>query len=187
MINKVTLYGNVGRSPEVFLTQDGREIATFALATSVYWKDKIGEWQSATDWHRITVFREATVGWIKNSLRRGDKVFVEGKLTYHYWTDKLGKERRTAHVVVSGFGGKFERLSQASSYSQLCPQDGDVIPDTKQNSPSSHTENEGIHSSFDLPKENSLSAQSYHHIKINEDEGKKQEESYHKGVTAYED
>ena len=156
MINKVTLYGNVGRAPQIFLTQDGREIATFALATSVRWKDKTGEWQSTTDWHRITVFRETTVGWIKNFLRRGDKIFVEGKLTYQYWTDKLGKERRTAHVVVSKSDGIFERLNKP------IPQHNELIPETRQDSASSLIENGDICSPHDFP-EDSLSAQPSHH------------------------
>jgi single-strand DNA-binding protein len=153
MINKVILYGNVGQAPEIFLTQDGREVASVSLATSVHWKDKTGEWQSATDWHQIAVFREATVIWIKNSLRRGDKVHVEGKLTYQHWTDKQGKEHRTTQVVVSGFSGTFKRLSKP------IPQHNELIPETQQDSASSLTENEDICP----PLEDSLSTQPSHH------------------------
>ncbi len=153
MINKVILYGNVGHSPEISLTQDGREVATVSLATNVYWKDKTGEWQSTTDWHRIAVFREATVEWIKNSLRRGDKVHVEGKLTYQNWTDKFGKQHRPAHVVVSGFNGIFKRLSKPN------PQHNALIPETRQNLASSLTENEDICP----PLEDPLSTQHTHH------------------------
>lgn len=108
MLNRVTLQGNIGRVPSIALTQDGREIASFSMATTQSWKDESGEWQSATDWHRITVFRESTIRWIKDILKRGDPVYVEGKLTYQQWTDKYGQSRLTSHVVVAGRDGRVE-------------------------------------------------------------------------------
>lgn len=118
MLNKVILMGNVGRSPHIFLTQEGREIANFSLATTVAWKDKEGEWQSATDWHQITVFRGSTVRWVKDLVKKGDTVYVEGKLVYQRWTDKYNHPRITAHVVVSSRGGKVEHLRSSRSNSQ---------------------------------------------------------------------
>lgn len=108
MLNRVTLQGNIGRVPSIALTQDGREIASFSMATTQNWKDESGEWQSATDWHQITVFRESTIRWIKEILKRGDSVYVEGKLTYQQWTDKYGQPRRTPHVVIAGREGRVE-------------------------------------------------------------------------------
>lgn len=157
MINKVILYGTVGHAPEIFMTQDGREIATVSLATSQHWKDKTGECQSVTDWHRVTIFRESTVRWIKYSLRRGDKVYVEGKLTYQHWTDKQGKERRTAHVVISG-ADKFERLNRPQSSLQH----NELASEKNQASVSSLMENEGICPSLDFP-EDQFSIQPSHH------------------------
>lgn len=110
MLNKVILKGNIGRAPKTWLTQNGRKLATFFLATSASWKDDKGEWQTCTDWHRITVFREATVGWMKDVLKKGDPVYVEGKLTYQNWTDKYGQSRLTPHVVISGREGRLELL-----------------------------------------------------------------------------
>jgi single-strand DNA-binding protein len=108
MLNRVTLQGNIGRVPSIALTQDGREAASFSMATTQNWKDESGEWQSATDWHQITVFRESTIRWIKDILKRGDPVYVEGKLTYQQWTDKYDQPRRTSHVVVAGREGRVE-------------------------------------------------------------------------------
>ena len=108
MLNRVTLQGNIGRVPSIALTQDGREVASFSMATTQNWKDESGEWQSTTDWHQITVFRESTIRWIKDILKRGDPVYVEGKLTYQQWTDKYGHPRRTSHVVVAGREGRVE-------------------------------------------------------------------------------
>ena len=110
MLNRVTLHGNIGRAPSIALTQDGREIASFSVATTQNWKDESGELQSATDWHQITVFRESTIRWIKDIVKRGDPVCVEGKLTYQQWTDKYGQSRRTSHVVVAGREGRVECL-----------------------------------------------------------------------------
>ena len=110
MLNKVILQGNVGRAPKIALTQEGKEIATFSLATTQSWKDAAGERQSATDWHRVTVFRDSTIRWIKDSLRRGDRVYLEGKLSYHHWTDKHGQTRSTPHVVIAGKEGRLQHL-----------------------------------------------------------------------------
>lgn len=110
MLNKVILQGDVGRVPKITLTQEGKEIATFSLATTQSWKDTAGKRQSATDWHRVTVFRDSTIRWIKDSLRRGDRVYLEGKLSYHHWTDKHGQPRSTPHVVIAGKEGRLQHL-----------------------------------------------------------------------------
>ncbi|HUX79574.1 MAG TPA: single-stranded DNA-binding protein [Alphaproteobacteria bacterium] len=110
MLNKVILQGNIGRAPKICLTQEGKKMATFSLATTQTWKDETGEWQSTTDWHSIVVFRDSTIGWIKDVLMRGDPVYVEGKLTYHQWTDTLGQKRSTPHVVIAGREGCVKRL-----------------------------------------------------------------------------
>ncbi len=131
MLNKVILMGNVGRSPHIFLTQEGREVANFSLATTVSWKARPRpreggehgepEWQSATDWHQITVFRESMVRGVKEHVKRGDTVYVEGKLVYQHWTDKYNRPRITAHVVVSGQSGKVEHLRSSKSSSTHNP------------------------------------------------------------------
>jgi len=113
-MNKVTLTGNLGNDPELYLTQDGREIVTFSLATNHSWKDETGEWQSATDWHQVSVFRESTIRWVKDVLKRGHKVYVEGKLTYQHWTDKFGQKRITPYVVITDREGCIEEVRSAA-------------------------------------------------------------------------
>jgi len=113
-MNKVTLTGNLGNDPELYLTQDGREIITFSLATNHSWKDETGEWQSATDWHQVSVFRESTIRWVKDVLKRGHKVYVEGKLTYQHWTDKFGQKRITPYVVITDREGCIEEVRSAA-------------------------------------------------------------------------
>lgn len=114
MLNKVILRGHIGRDPEVKVTKKGRQIATFFLATRFSWKDEDGEWQIHTDWHRITIFRESTIGWVKNILKKGDMVDVEGRLSYHCWADKFQQRRFTTHVVIEDGQGRVECLPKAS-------------------------------------------------------------------------
>ncbi|MDZ4323389.1 MAG: single-stranded DNA-binding protein, partial [Alphaproteobacteria bacterium] len=90
------------------------EIVTFSLATNHSWKDETGEWQSATDWHQVSVFRESTIRWIKDVLKRGHKVYVEGKLTYQHWTDKFGQKRITPYVVITPREGCVEEIRPAT-------------------------------------------------------------------------
>lgn len=108
MFNKIILMGNIGRAPRLSLTQNGRNVASFSLATSTSWKDENGEWQSATEWHRVTVFRESTISWIKDALKRGDRACIEGKLSYQHWTDKYGQARITPHIVISDNDGRIK-------------------------------------------------------------------------------
>lgn len=132
-MNKIILKGNIGHAPRISLTQDGREIATFSLATSSSWKDETGEWQTHTDWHRIIVFRESTVGWIKDLLQKGDTIYVEGKLTYRQKKDKYNHSRLMPYIVISGSGGKLEHirkpgnLSSAVSHTSHIQEDKDRL------------------------------------------------------------
>jgi len=181
-MNKIILKGKIGRAPKIALTQDGREFASFSLATSTSWKScpREGgepEWQTSTDWHHIRVFRESTIGWIKDALCRGDIVYVEGKLTYRHWTDTYGQARLTPHIVVSGFEGKVEYLRSPQS----SPRDNELISEKAQDSTSSLTENESVYTPHDEP---SLSTQSC--LQLFSGQGKEQEDSHNQGKTTYE-
>lgn len=109
-MNKVILKGRIGQAPRISMTQNGQEIATFSIATSTSWKDGAGEWQSHTDWHKVFVVRKSTLTWIKDILRQGDTVYVEGKLTYTQWTDKHNQSRSTPLIVISGSEGRLEYI-----------------------------------------------------------------------------
>ena len=79
-INKVMLIGNVTRDPEIRATQDGKEIANLSLATNEKWKDKAtGEQKEKAEYHRIVVFGGA-VGVVKNYVKKGSKLYIEGSL-----------------------------------------------------------------------------------------------------------
>jgi len=110
-VNKVILVGNLGRDPEIRTTQDGREVANFTLATSESWKDRnTGERKEKTEWHRVVVFSEGLVGVIKNYLKKGAKVYVEGQLQTRKWTDQSGVEKYSTEVVLQGFGSQLTML-----------------------------------------------------------------------------
>ena len=102
-VNKVILVGNTGADPEVRSMQDGREMATFSLATSDSWKDRDGNRQEKTDWHRVTIFKPGLVGIVKQYVKKEDKLCIEGQLRTDKYTDKSGIERYSTQVVLSGY------------------------------------------------------------------------------------
>ncbi len=110
--------GNIGRNPEYAKTQTDKEAARFFLATSKSWKDKDGEWNTHTDWHRISVFKESTVRWMKDIVKQGTTVYIEGKLSYHCWTDKFGQARATPHIMVTNRDGKIEFIRSPQDRNQ---------------------------------------------------------------------
>jgi single-strand DNA-binding protein len=99
-VNKVILIGNLGGDPEVRYTPDGVAVANFSLATSENWKDRNGERQERTEWHRLVLWRQlAEIA--KEYLKKGSKVYIEGKLQTRSWDDKSGQKHYTTEVVVA--------------------------------------------------------------------------------------
>lgn len=99
-VNKVILIGNLGRDPEVRYTPNGMAVANVTLATSETWKDKqTGENQEKTEWHRVVMFNR--LGEIAGEyLRKGSKVYIEGRLQTRKWQDKNGQDRYTTEIVA---------------------------------------------------------------------------------------
>ena len=117
-INKVILVGNIGNEPEIRATSDGREIANFSLATSESWKDKnTGERKSKTEWHKVSVFSQGLVGIIKNYVKKGTKVYLEGQLQTRKWTDNSGIEKYTTEIVLQNFNSTLSILDSKQSES----------------------------------------------------------------------
>ncbi|MBU6339350.1 MAG: single-stranded DNA-binding protein [Rickettsiales bacterium] len=117
-VNKVILVGNVGQDPEIRTTSDGREIATFSLATSESWKDKnTGEKRDKTEWHRIVIFSQGLVGIVKNYIKKGSKLYLEGSLQTRKWTDKDGVEKYTTEIVLQNFNSTLQMLDARGSSS----------------------------------------------------------------------
>jgi single-strand DNA-binding protein len=109
-VNKVILIGNLGRDPEIRHTQGGDPIAHLSLATSETWRDRTsGERRERTEWHRVVIFG-AIAKTAEQYLRKGSKVYIEGKLQTRKWQDQNGQDRYTTEVVVQGFGGNMTML-----------------------------------------------------------------------------
>ena len=103
-LNKVILIGNLGRDPEIRTTNDGREIANLNIATRESWKDKItGERKDKTEWHRVVCFSEGLVRVIKNYVKKGSKLYIEGQLQTRKWVDSDNQEKYTTEVVLQNF------------------------------------------------------------------------------------
>lgn len=110
-INKVILVGNVGNDPEVRSFNNGGKVANFSLATSESWKDKnSGERREKTEWHRISIFNEGLVGVVERYVKKGSKLYIEGKLQTRKWTDRDGNDKYTTEVVLQGYDGNLTML-----------------------------------------------------------------------------
>src|ERR1700739_2532829 len=104
IVNKVILFENLGKDPEIRRTQDGRPIANLSVATSESWRDKgTGERKEKTEWHRVVIFSEPLCKIVEQYLKKGAKVYIEGALQTRKWTDQQGVEKYSTEVVLQGF------------------------------------------------------------------------------------
>jgi single-strand DNA-binding protein len=108
-VNKVILLGNVGQDPEMRYTPAGKAIASFSVATSERYKDKEGNTQERTEWHRVTLFgRQAEIAG--EYLRKGSQVYIEGRIQTEKYTDKEGVERHATKII----GDRLQLLGRRS-------------------------------------------------------------------------
>jgi len=124
-VNKVILLGNVGKDPEIRSTPGGTMVASFTLATSDRQKDAQGNWQDRTEWHNLKAFNR-TAEIIRDYVKKGSKLYVEGKITTNSWDDKeTGQKRYRTEILVNdlsllsgrdeGTGGGYSRSSGSGS------------------------------------------------------------------------
>ena len=136
-LNKVLLIGRLGADPEIKQMVNGKNVARFSLATSNTWKDKnTGEKKEKTECHRIVIFNEGLANVVKQYLKKGSQVYIEGQLSTRKWRDeKTGQDKYSTEVVLQGFnssltmlGGKSagqDNFSQTSNDSAL-PDDSSI-------------------------------------------------------------
>ncbi len=114
-VNKVILVGRLGRDPEVRYLPNGEAVANFSIATSEQWKDRNSERQERTEWHNITMYRRlAEIAG--DYLRKGQEVYIEGKIQSRKYTGKDGVERTAYEIIASEMkmiGGKGDSSSSA--------------------------------------------------------------------------
>jgi single-strand DNA-binding protein len=102
-LNKVTLIGNLGNDPEVRSTSGGNRVATFSLATSRSWNGPAGDRQEKTEWHRCVVWNTKTsqlADIVEKYVKKGDKLYIEGRIEYRQWQDKEGQTRYSTEINV---------------------------------------------------------------------------------------
>lgn len=117
-LNKVQLIGRLGADPESRSFNNGGKVVNLRIATSETWKDKSsGDRKEKTEWHTVAIFNEGLGGVAERYLRKGSKVFIEGKLQTRKWQDKDGSDRYSTEIVLQGFDSNLIMLDGK-------PQDG---------------------------------------------------------------
>ena len=110
-VNKVILVGNLGADPEVRSFQNGGKVVNLRIATSETWRDKAsGERKENTQWHSVAIFNENLAKVAEQYLKKGSKVYIEGKLETRKWQDQSGQDRYSTEVVLRAFGGELTLL-----------------------------------------------------------------------------
>ena len=151
-VNKVILVGNLGSDPEVRYTPSGGAVANLTIATSDTWKDKnTGQKQERTEWHRVVMFNR--LGEIAGEyLKKGSKVYVEGRLQTRKWQDKNGQDRYTTEIVANEMqmldsrGGSGDFATQQQQYGGQQQQNR---PQQQQPAPTAEPIGAGDYADFD--------------------------------------
>jgi len=139
-VNKVLLLGNVGKDPEIRSTAGGMTVASFSLATADRAKDAQGNWADKTEWHNIVCFQR-TAEVVRDYVKKGTQLFIEGKIQTRSWDDKTSGEKKYKTEILcneltllggktsgEGTGGGYSRSTSTASsgYSQAAPA---AVPD----------------------------------------------------------
>jgi single-strand DNA-binding protein len=115
-VNRVILVGRLGRDPETRYTGSGQAVANFSLATDESYKDRNGERQKRTEWHKIVVWgKQAEIA--QQYLKKGSLIFIEGRIQSREWQDKEGQKRTSFEIVANNFrmlGGRAEGAAAAA-------------------------------------------------------------------------
>lgn len=99
-LNKCMIIGNLGRDPEMRYTPSGQAVTQFSVATNRNFRDQQGEWQSETEWFRVVVWGDQGERAAEN-LRKGNKVYVEGRIQTRQWEDQSGNKRYTTELIAN--------------------------------------------------------------------------------------
>lgn len=125
-VNKVILVGNLGQDPEIRYMQSGKAVANLSMATSETWKDQQGQQQEKTEWHRVIAF-DKLAEIIGEYVKKGSKIYCEGKLQTRKWTDQQGVDRYSTEIVISEMQmldskPQGQQQEQQGGWSQHAPQ-----------------------------------------------------------------
>jgi len=114
-VNKVILVGNLGDDPEARSLNNGGEVVNMRVATSESWKDRDGNKQERTEWHRVVIFNENLGKVAKSYLKKGSKVYLEGQIQTRKWQDQSGQDRYSTEIVLQRFRGELVLLDSRGS------------------------------------------------------------------------
>ena len=127
-VNKAIIIGSVGKDPEVRATASGDCIVNLSVATSESWKDKQGNKQESTEWHRVSAFGKLAE-IIRDYVVKGSKVYIEGKIKTRKWQDKEGKDQYTTEIVANELQMLDSKGEKSAPAQQQAPQfDDSEIP-----------------------------------------------------------
>ena len=138
-VNKVILLGNVGKDPEIRSSASGNMVATFGLATSERFKDQQGNWQEKTEWHNLVAFGR-TAEIIRDYVKKGSKLFVEGRLQTRNYEDKehAGRKIYRTEIIVNDISllsardeSSSPRASGSANFDQRQPANADDMAQTE--------------------------------------------------------
>jgi single-strand DNA-binding protein len=140
-VNKVILLGNVGKDPEIRATPGGTMVASFSLATTDRTKDPSGNWSDRTEWHNLVAFQR-TAEIIRDYVKKGSKLYIEGKIQTRSWDDKTsGEKKYRTEIIVNdlsllsgrgeGEGGGYNRSSSTSYDQRSTAQTDDLVQSTE--------------------------------------------------------
>jgi len=133
-LNKVLLIGRLGADPEVKQMVNGKSVARLSLATSKSWKDKnTGEKKEKTEWHRIVVFNEGLVNVVKQYLKKGAQIYVEGQISTRKWKDEQsGQDKYSTEIIIQGYNSSLTMLGGGGSNNITNQENTKSIEDTSQ-------------------------------------------------------
>jgi single-strand DNA-binding protein len=129
-INKVILVGNLGKDPEIRNLENGVKTARFSLATTESYRDREGNQTEHTEWHNITLWR-GLAGVAEQYLKKGNSVYIEGRLRTREWQDKEGNKRYTTEILCDNMvmlGGK-----RADQPAPVASKSGPAVPEPEEN------------------------------------------------------
>ena len=136
-LNKVLLIGRLGADPEIKQMVNGKSVARLSLATSQSWKDKnTGERKEKTEWHRIVVFNEGLVNVVKQYLKKGAQIYVEGQISTRKWKDEQsGQDKYSTEIIIQGYNSSITMLGSASGNNLSNQDNSKSIENTSQDTP----------------------------------------------------
>ena len=118
-INKVILLGRLGADPEIRMSQDGKKIAKFSLATSESWKDKqSGEKKEKTEWHKVIIFSSGLADITEKYLKKGSLIYIAGQISTRKYTDQSGIEKYITEIVLQGYNCQLTMIDNRSENSE---------------------------------------------------------------------